>query len=633
MNQETIPEIRDIYGVESWSAGYFAINDIGNINVHPAARDRRFVDLKNLVSDLLADGKVKLPLIVRFPQLLVSQLESLSNAFASAFVEFEYEGRHFPVYPMKVNPRREVVEPILQQSITTPIGIECGSKSELYAALAQPQCQSSLMVCNGFKDESFVRMAILAVQAGKNAVVVIEKLSELRGVIKLAKEMGVAPWIGLRAKLYSRGSGKWSSSGGDSAKFGLTTSELLECIRMLSEAGLLEQCRLLHFHIGSQITDIIRIKNAMKEAARVYSHVKRVASKLEFVDIGGGLGVDYSGGKNSDDSSVNYDVQEFANAAVYAFKIVCDEENVTHPHLVTESGRNLAAYHSVFITSIRDEIETFADDVGEVFVSSDDPHAVQELKSLLNDINDQNYTEYYHDALELKNELQLQFGLGLVDLEVRAKGDVLFWEVCERVLDLAQTGGLASQEFEQLKRDLAKKYLCNFSIFRSLPDSWAINQLFPVMPIHKLDEPPTDYATLVDVTCDSDGIIDRFFQSGEEKCTLPLHDWQPGSEYLIGLFLVGAYQDVMGNHHNLFGHPNEVHVQIDGPEQYTIREIVEGSQISDMLDFAKYREPELQANFRELLSGQVDKGQLSENAAQSIHDQYCSMAYGSTFLD
>lgn len=633
MSQKTVPEFCDVYGVDSWSAGYFAINEFGNINVRPGFDDPRYVDLKKLVSELLEAGQVKLPLIVRFPQLLVSQLESLANAFAVAFEELEYQGRHFPVYPMKVNPRREVVEPILQQSITTPIGIECGSKAELYAAIGQKQCQSSLLVCNGFKDETFVRMAILAAQAGKNSVVVIEKLNELRTVIRLSAELGVAPWIGLRAKLYSRGSGKWASSGGDSAKFGLTTSELLECIRMLKEANLLENCRMLHFHIGSQITDIKRIKNAMKEAARVYSHAKKLAPKLEFVDIGGGLGIDYSGAKDSQDSSVNYGVQEYANDVVYAFNTVCNEEKVTHPHLVTESGRFLTAYHSVFVTSIRDEIETFADDDGDVIVEEGDPQVILELKALFDDVSPENYSEYYHDALELKDELQIQFGLGLVDLEVRAKGDVLFWDICEKVLEFAQIGGFATEEFEQLRRNLAKKYLCNFSIFRSMPDSWAINQHFPVMPIHKLNEPPTDYATLVDVTCDSDGKIDRFVESGEEKCTLTLHDWQPGSEYLIGLFLGGAYQDVMGNHHNLFGHPNEVHVQINGPGDYSVKEIVCGSQIRNMLDFANYQQADLQASFSDLLKEQVEKGCVELESAQQIHTKYCDLAQGNTFLD
>ena len=344
MNEEVLQQVQLVYGVENWSAGYFDINSRGHIIVHPSAGDQRYADLKEIVDHLVGKRDLQLPLLIRFPQILSSQLRTLTAAYQSAIAEFEYSGQHYPLFPMKVNPRREVVEEFLREGARCRVGLECGSKAELFAAIAQEQSPESLLLCNGFKDESFVRTALLGVQAGKRVTIVVEKLNELRMIVKLAQQLGIAPWIGLRAKLYSRGSGKWASSGGDSAKFGLTTSEILECVRMLKEANLDSQLKLMHFHIGSQITDIKRVKNAMKEAARVYAKLRQIGCGIEFLDIGGGLGVDYDGSKTRWDSSVNYTVQEFANDVVYNLKVICDEENVPTPHLVTESGRFMSAY-------------------------------------------------------------------------------------------------------------------------------------------------------------------------------------------------------------------------------------------------------------------------------------------------
>lgn len=633
MNDETLQAVQLAYGVENWAAGYFDINSRGNIIVRPAAGDERYADLKEIVDLLLSKRRVSLPLLLRFPQILTSQLRVLSAAYQNAIVEFEYKGQHYPLFPMKVNPRREVVEEFLREGTRCRVGLECGSKAELYAAIAQEQSPGSLLLCNGFKDENFVRTALLGVQAGKQVTIVVEKLNELRMVLKLAHEIGVAPWIGLRAKLYSRGSGKWASSGGDSAKFGLTTSEILECVRLMREANLAQQLKLLHFHIGSQITDIKRVKNAMKEAARVYAKLRQIDCQIEFVDIGGGLGVDYDGSKTRFDSSVNYTVQEFANDVVYSFKTICDEENVPNPHLVTESGRFMTAYHSVFITCIRDEIETFADDQPEVTIDEDDPQVITELKDLCDSINAKNYVEYYHDALQLKDELQIQFNLGLVSLEDRAKGDVLFWEICARALREAEEDSFPDEEFEQLKRSLAQKYLCNFSLFRSAPDSWAIRQLFPIVPIHRLNEKPTDYATLVDVTCDSDGKIDRFVDLKDVKQTLELHNWDPNDPYYLGIFLIGAYQEVMGSHHNLFGHPNEAHIAIDSDGRFHVTKIVAGSTINDMMQFARYEHAQLSESYRRQLTSQVTEGKLTKEAADGLLQEFEAVAGQSTYLE
>ncbi len=633
MNEETLQQVQLAYGVENWSAGYFDISSRGTIIVHPANGDVRYADLKEIVDHLLAKGRVKLPLLLRFPQILTSQLRVLTAAYQSAIAEFEYSGQHYPLFPMKVNPRREVVEEFLREGSRCRIGLECGSKAELYAAIAQEQGPDSLLLCNGFKDELFVRTALMGVKAGKRVTIVIEKLNELRMVLKLAQEVGVAPWIGLRAKLYSRGSGKWASSGGDSAKFGLTTSEILECLRLLREAKLDHQLKLLHFHIGSQITDIKRVKNAMKEAARVYCKLRQIGCGIEFVDIGGGLGVDYDGSKTRFDSSVNYTAQEFANDVVYSFKWICDEESVPTPNLVTESGRFMTAYHSVFITCIRDEIETFADDQPVVSIDEDDPQVITELKDLCDSITSKNYAEYYHDALQMKDELQIQFNLGLISLEDRAKGDVLFWEICARSLHEAEEDGFPDEEFEQLKRNLAQKYLCNFSLFRSAPDSWAIRQLFPIVPIHKLDEKPTDYATLVDVTCDSDGKIDRFVDLKDVKQTLELHSWEPGDDYYLGIFLVGAYQEVMGSHHNLFGHPNEAHIAIDNDGRFHVTKIIPGSRIEDMMIFARYDIAQLAESYKRQLSAQVVAGELNQAEADDLLQEYEQVAGRSTYLE
>jgi arginine decarboxylase len=633
MNDEILQRIQQVYGVENWSAGYFDINPKGNIIVRPAKDDPRYVDLKGLVDDLLARQKMQLPLLIRFPQLLTSQLRTLSAAYQAAIAQYGFQGQHYPVFPMKVNPRREVVEEFLRDSSRCRVGLECGSKAELYAAVAQDQTSESLLLCNGFKDEAFVKTALLAVQAGKRVTIIVEKLNELKMVIKLAQQTGVAPWVGLRAKLYSRGSGKWASSGGESAKFGLTTSELLDCVRLLRETKLDHRLKLLHFHIGSQITDIKRVKNAMKEAARVYAKLRQIGCGIEFLDIGGGLGVDYDGSQTRFESSVNYAVQEFANDVIYVVKGVCDDEDVPHPNIVTESGRFMTAYHTVFITSIRDEIETFAEDKPEVTIDDDDPQVITELKELFDGINGKNYAEYYHDALEHKDELHTQFNLGLISLEDRAKGEVLFWETCAKALKESEEDSFPDDEFEALKTILAQKYLCNFSLFRSAPDSWAIKQLFPIVPIHRLNEFPSDYATLVDVTCDSDGKIDKFVDLKDVKDTLELHKWKDGQDYYLGIFLTGAYQEVMGSHHNLFGNPNEAQVVIDSDGRYHVTKLVQGSRISDMLLFARYDKAQLLESYRKQLAARVEAGALTKEAADELAAEYEAGAGKGTYLE
>ncbi len=633
MQEERLQTAQQFYGIEHWGAGYFEIGPNGNLLAHPAAGDARSIDMKALVDYLTGDRQLATPLLLRFPQILTSQLRKLTDAYHNAVTHFQFTGKHYPVFPMKVNPRREVVEEFLKDSTRSRVGLECGSKPELYAALAQEQSSESLLLCNGFKDEAFIELACLGMQAGKRVVVVVEKLNELKMVLKRYQQTGVAPWIGLRAKLYTRGSGKWAASGGEAAKFGLTTSELLDCVRLIKDAKLERHLKLLHFHIGSQITDIKRVKNAMKEAARVYAKLRQIGANIEFMDIGGGLGVDYDGSKTRSDSSMNYTVQEFANDVIYVVKTVCDEEHVPHPNIVTESGRMMTAYHSVFVTSIRDEIETFADDLPEVTIDADDPQVIGELKELCDGINGKNYVESYHDALEHKDELHTQFNLGLISLEDRAKGEVLFWETCARALREAEEDALSDEEFAALKRILAAKYLCNFSLFRSAPDSWAIKQLFPIVPLHRLDEPSVDFATLVDVTCDSDGKIDHFVDLRDDKETLELPHFQDDKPYYLAIFLVGAYQEVMGSFHNLFGLPNEAQVVIDANGRYHITKLINGSRITDMLAFAKYDQNQLVEAFRKKLTAEVEANRLTADAASKLAGQYDRAAGRTTYLE
>lgn len=633
MNEETIQRIHATYGIENWSAGYFDVNKDGHVIARPSAGDPKHVDLKHLVDHLVRDKKLQLPILLRFPQILTSQLKALTGAYRDAIDRFEYNGRHFPVFPMKVNPRREVVEEFLKESDRCRVGLECGSKAELYAAVAQEQNPESLLICNGFKDEAFCRLASLAVQSGKQVVIVVEKLNELKMLLRVANEVGVCPWIGLRAKLYTRGSGKWASSGGDSAKFGLTTSEIIQSVRMLREHKMEHNLKLLHFHIGSQITDIKRVKNAMKEAARVYSKIHQLGLPVDFLDIGGGLGVDYDGSKTRFESSMNYTVQEFANDVVYTVRTVCDEENVPHPNLVTESGRMMTAYHTVLVVSIREEIETFADDEPEVTIDEDDPQVITELKELCDEINGKNYFEYYHDAVEHKDELHTQFNLGLISLEDRAKGEVLYWEVCARALKESEASRSPNEEFEDVKRILAAKYLCNFSLFRSAPDSWAIGQLFPVVPLHRLQESVVDFATLVDVTCDSDGKIDKFVDLKDVKETLELPQWRENEDYYLGLFLVGAYQEVMGSFHNLFGLPNEAQIFMETDGRFHISKIVPGSKIQDMVGFARYESQHLQGAFSKRINRLVENGKCSAEKAEELIRQYTAASSWTTYLE
>jgi arginine decarboxylase len=626
-----IEQTVETYGIENWSAGYFDVNRKGNLIVRPAEGDPRAADVREIVDDLAKRG-ITAPLLLRFPQLVAAQVRKLQRAFSKSIREFEYQGAHMCVYPMKVNQQRSVVEEYLREGSRYDFGLEAGSKAELYAAMALEQSPDSLLVLNGFKDAEFIEMAFACAKSGKRVVIVIEKLSELDHILRIAdRHEGNMPIIGMRVKLYSKGSGRWEKSGGEAAKFGLTTTELLEVINRLRDAGRIDMLRLLHFHIGSQLTDIKRIKNAMKEAARVYAKVYQMKVPVELLDVGGGMAVDYDGSKTAFDSSANYNAQEFANDVIYTIKQVCDDENVPNPTIIQESGRFLSAYHAMLVTNVLEEIETVVEDITPIEIEDDDPQVVIELGDLRETITIKNYREYYHDALEHREELFTMFNLGLISLEDRAKGEVLFWDVCERADRYAQQSKYVPEEFGDLRRLLCAKYLTNFSVFKSVPDHWALDQLFPIVPIQMLNKPPTEYATLCDITCDSDGVVDKFVDLHDVKQTLELHKLDPDEPYYLAFMLVGAYQEVMGNNHNLFGTPNEAQIHID-EEGYLIKKVIRGTTVGEAAGRARYERGLLHDGFRRQVTQRIKDGELTEAEGAELVNFYESRFDAYTYV-
>ncbi len=620
--------IPGIYGIQNWGNGYFDVNAAGHLVVKPS-RSGAGVDVFEVVEDLRR-RRMQTPILLRFPQILDSQVRALSQAFQNAISEFHYGAGYQGVFPMKVNHRREVVEELLRVGSKHNLGLEVGSKAELYVGLSLEQARESLLICNGFKDEEFIEMAFWAESMGKRVVVVVEQIREVHSYVRLAESTGIRPMIGLRGRLYSKGSGKWEESGGETSKFGLTTVELLECYRVLSEAGLLDRLRMLHFHIGSQITDIRKIKTAVKEASRVYAKFRHMKAPVDFLNVGGGLGIDYDGSKTPSDSSANYTIQEFANDVVYTIAEICDNENVTVPTIVSESGRALTVYHSLLVTTAVNRTESAAPAADPA--SPTKSSALLEMREISRDISVKNFREYFHDALQQREELFTLFDLGYLGLGERAQGEALFQEICEKALRFAKQTSYVSDEFELLEKALRKKYLTNFSVFQSVPDSWTIRQLFPVLPIHRLNEYPTEYGILIDLTCDSDGQLDSFVDVKDIKEILELHPTTNGGPYYIGVCLLGAYQDVMGDFHNLFGIVNEAHVVVDEQGRYHIQKLVPGSTVKEMVETAGYGIEELQDRFRARLKEAQVAGRLSAEQAAGLLEAYLGRAAAPTYL-
>ncbi len=620
-----------LYGIENWGSGYFDVNAAGHLMVKPF-RSGPGIDLFQVVEDL-AKRRCPAPVLLRFPQILETQVRILHQAFQSAITEFQYGAPYKGVFPMKVNHRRDVIEELLRVGSRYDFGLEVGSKAELYIALSVHQPEESLLICNGFKDDSFIEMAFWGLKAGKRIVIVIEQVREIVSILKMVDATGITPMLGLRGRLYSKGSGKWEESGGQSSKFGLSTVEMIDLVRTLRERGLEGCLKMLHFHIGSQITDIRKIKAAVKEASRVYAKIRKMKVPVEYLNVGGGLGIDYDGSKTPSDSSANYTVQEFANDVVYTIREICDAEDVPVPTIVSESGRALTVYHSMVVTTCENRSDESAVERLGMLNAESDNQSLTELYEITRDISVKNFREYYHDAIQQREELFSLFDLGYLSLEDRGRGEALFDEICIRALRFAKQTNYVSDEFELLEKTLRKKYVANFSVFQSVPDSWSIGLLFPVLPIHRLNEYPTETGIIVDLTCDSDGQIDHFVDIKDIKEMLELHATVNGGPYYIAVTLLGAYQDVMGDFHNLFGTVNEAHVVVDEGGRHHVRKIVRGYSVDEMARIAGFETEELFQEFSSRIAEVVRAGRLSESEGVALDEAYRGRARETTYLN
>ncbi len=621
-----IQAARNLYNINRWGAKYFDINEAGHVVAMPQREAGAAVDLTDVIEEAKARS-LKFPLLIRFQDILRNRVEALNQAFRAAMTEFNYQGSYRGVFPIKVNQLREVVEELLDAGKPYQLGLEVGSKPELFAGLALQNQPGSLIICNGYKDPLFIRMALMGIQLGCKVVLVVEKLEELKQIIAVSRQVGVEPLIGMRARLMSKGAGKWAESGGENAKFGLNTAEILAATELL-RAEKLDHCfKLLHFHIGSQVPDILTIKKAVQEAARFYAKLYKMGFKLETLDVGGGLGVDYDGSGSAFDSSTNYSLQEYTNDIVFYIADICNQEQVPHPEIISESGRALVAHHSVLIVEVFGAIEKIR--VGADLKYGENEHSlVKELLDLRKNLCKLNQLEAYHDALERKEDAQNMFALGLLELPDKAKIESLYWEIARQVVQSFHGQAYIPEEILKLEDSLGDQFLCNFSVFQSLLDHWALGQLFPIMPISRLNESPTHEGTLVDITCDSDGQVKKFIDLRDVKDTLQLHALRSNGHgpepYYLGFFLMGAYQDIMGDLHNLFGRVNEVHVFLDPdePAGYYIEEIIEGTTVGQALTSVQYDENELKRRMKMQVDEAIKSDRLKPSEAMRLLDDY-----------
>lgn len=622
-----------LYNIENWGDQYFSINPSGNLTVHPKRGEGPGVDLLSVVNEVRAKG-LQMPVLIRFQDIIRHRVVSLNEAFRKSIAEFNYKGRYQGVYPIKVNQMREVVEEILDAGRPYDYGLEAGSKAELVAVIAMNTPPQALILCNGYKDYAFIKTALMGLKLGKKVIIIIEKLSELNQIIAVAREIGVTPLIGIRTKLYSKGSGKWESSGGEFAKFGLTTPEILYAVNLLKQEGLQDSFKLLHFHIGSQITNIKTIKDAVKEATRIYAKLCKMGFKLDYLDVGGGLGVDYDGSRTSFESSINYSLQEYVSDVVYSIQEICSAEEVPEPNIVSESGRALVAHHSVLVVNVFGSIEVGSTPFG-LQETADEDDVVKEMRYLSKHLSTKNVLEHFHDALQRKEEALSMFKLGFLSLEDKAKVEHLFWQICKVIHKNAVGLKYVPDEIEALNKHLADQFLCNFSLFQSMPDHWAIQHLFPIVPVHRHDEEPARQATLVDITCDSDGKVSKFIDLRDIKDTLPLHSWKPSEPYYLGFFLMGAYQDIMGDLHNLFGRVNEVHVFLDETEPggYYIEEVIQGNDIAGVLSWIQYSATDLEKRVKEQIESKVREGVIKPREGVELQNFYEEVLHGYTYVD
>src|SRR5947207_12147328 len=616
-----------LYNIDRWGAKYFDINAGGHVVATPRQEAGGTVDLTDVVEEARARG-LRFPVLMRFQDILRHRVQSINEAFRGSIAEFNYQGKYRGVFPIKVNQLREVVEEILDAGKPYHFGLEVGSKPELFAGLALQAEPESLIICNDYKDPNFIRMALMGIKLGKKVIMVVEKLEELRQIIAVSRQFGVEPLIGIRSRLLSKGAGKWAESAGENAKFGLSTVELLAAVELLKAENLARCFKLIHFHIGSQVPDILTVKKAVQEAARFYAKLYKMGFPVEYIDVGGGLGVDYDGSRSAFDSSTNYTLQEYTNDVVYYIGDVCNAEKVPHPDIVSESGRAIVAHHSVLVVEVFGAIEKVRP--GEFFQYTENEHAlVKELLDIKKNLSKANKLEAYHDALERREDAHNMFTLGLLELPDKAKIEHLYWEISQDVVRTFRGQAYIPEEIRKLEDSLGDQYLCNFSVFQSLLDHWALGQLFPIMPISRLNEPPTREATLVDITCDSDGQINKFIDLRDVRDTLALHQLcmnghgQP-QPYYLGFFLMGAYQDIMGDLHNLFGRVNEVHVFLDPdePTGYYVEEVIEGNTIIQALSAVQYDENELKRQMKAQVDAAIKSDKLKPSEAMRLLDDY-----------
>ncbi|NBV84867.1 MAG: biosynthetic arginine decarboxylase [Verrucomicrobia bacterium] len=621
-----------LYNIDRWGSGYFTINEKGHISVLPTQDSATPIDLRELVDEAQQRG-LTFPMVVRFQDLLRHRVEKINVCFAEAVAEMGYKSEYRGVFPIKVNQLREVVEEIMDAGKPYKFGIEAGSKPELLAAMAIHKDPESLIICNGYKDALFIQNALLGSKLGKKVIMVVEKLEELYQIIQVSQEVGVEPMIGVRVRLSAKGAGKWATSGGENAKFGLSTSDLVTASETLKNSGLAHCLRLVHFHVGSQVPDIGTIKRAVREAARFYAKLVKMGHTMGFMDVGGGLGVDYDGSRTAFESSMNYSLAEYARDIVWNIMDVVDSEKVAHPVIVSESGRAIVAHHSILVVEAFGAIEKDKT-LLKPEISAKDPKQVSDILELQKSITSQNWLETLHDAQQIKEQSQSMFDLGLLELESKAKVEQAYWQIALQVVNYSRGMKYVPDEVRELEITLSDQYVCNFSVFQSLLDHWALGQLFPVMPIEHLDRMPDRNATLVDITCDSDGKISKFIDLQDVKDTLPLHRLEPGEPYLIGFFLMGAYQDIMGDLHNLFGRVNEAHVFLDEDEEsgWYIEETLEGSTIGDVLKMVQWDQSELMRQMKTQVDAAIKGDRLKPNEAMRLLTNYEKALKGYTYL-
>ena len=630
MKKWTIEDSKELYNINGWGINYFSVNEKGNVYVSPC-KDETQIDLRE-VMDELALRDVTPPVLLRFPDILDNRIEKTASCFSKAAKEYDYKGENFVIYPIKVNQMQPVVEEIISHGKKFNLGLEAGSKPELHAVIAV-QCQSdSLSICNGYKDQSYIELALLAQKMGKRIFIVVEKLNELETIARAAKKLNVKPNLGIRIKLASSGSGKWEESGGDASKFGLTSSELLDALEMLDKKGMRDCLRLIHFHIGSQITKIRRIQAALREASQFYIQLHKMGYNVDFVDCGGGLGVDYDGTRSpSSESSVNYSIQEYVNDCIYTFVDASNKNGIQHPNLITESGRSLSAHHSVLVIDV---LETASlPEMSEDFEPAENAHQlVKDLYEIWDNLNPRTMLEDWHDAEQIREEALDLFNHGIIDLKTRAEVESMYWSVTHEINSLTKNMKHVPEELRRLDKLLADKYFCNFSLFQSLPDSWAIDQLFPIVPIQRLNERPTRSATLQDITCDSDGKIANFVTNRHVSHILPVHALRRNEPYYLGVFLVGAYQEILGDMHNLFGDTNAVHISVkDG--SYHIDQIIDGETVEEVLAYVQYNPRKLVRQLEIWVTKSVKQGKISLEEGKEFLSNYRSGLYGYTYLE